>query len=33
MTHESVQRGVFHRVWTNKLALIGYARVSTEDQV
>jgi hypothetical protein len=32
MTHESVQRGVFHRVWTNKLALIGYARVSTEDQ-
>jgi DNA invertase Pin-like site-specific DNA recombinase len=32
MPHESVQWGVFHRVWTNKLALIGYARVSTEDQ-
>jgi hypothetical protein len=32
MTDKSVQGGVCHRVWTSKLALIGYARVSTEDQ-
>ena len=31
-THESVQEGVRHRVWKKILALIGYARVSTEDQ-
>jgi hypothetical protein len=31
MTHESVQGGVCHRVWTKFMALIGYARVSTED--